>query len=41
MPRNFARFRLFLYGFVDVRRGRVGHLHRAAADERTAAGAGT
>jgi hypothetical protein len=32
MPRDFARFRLFLHGFVDMRGRRVGHLHRAAAD---------
>jgi len=41
MMRNLAYFMLFLHNFMDLRGRRIGHLHRAAADKRTAASAST
>ena len=39
--RNLACLHLFLHHLVYVRRGRIGHLHRAATNKRAAAGACT
>lgn len=41
LVRNLADFVLFLGDFVDVRGRRIGYLHRAATNQRTAASAGT
>jgi hypothetical protein len=38
---NLSHFVLFLHNFMDLRRRRIGHLHRATADKRAATSAST